>query len=105
MAGMTGLEPAISCVTGRRELQLLHIPERGKRLVAGTGFAPDLLVMSQTYCPSLLARDNILPNKWCKWEELNFHAPRSGSFTDYWTKPIRPSLAKWRRIDDSNAQP
>ncbi len=36
MAELTGLEPATSCVTGRRELQLHH----SSTLVAGVGLEP-----------------------------------------------------------------
>ena len=31
MAGVTGLEPAASCVTGRRSNQLSYTPDKGRR--------------------------------------------------------------------------
>jgi hypothetical protein len=33
MAGVTGLEPATSCVTGKRSNQLSYTPQRGRKIM------------------------------------------------------------------------
>ena len=42
MAGVTGLEPAASCVTGRRSNQLSYTPARGN-MVGDHGLEPRTL--------------------------------------------------------------
>ena len=113
VAGVTGLEPATSCVTGRRSNQLSYTPDKGRENVAevfsrSSGSAKKMIRTTDAKevgvgntaeetcrCPN--QKTTILPQP----SSVNpqFSQPSTTIFA--WVN-LRKKIKKWRRGRDSN---